>query len=50
MTSCRLIGFTLLAGCSMLMQQPAAAAGKPRPGERLQECRSCPELVVLRAG
>ncbi len=44
-------GYMLLAAAMALLAHPAGAAGKRvKAGERIKECRSCPELVVLPAG
>lgn len=43
----------LLAIACMALAAPALAAGRaktPKVGERIKECRNCPELVVLPAG
>lgn len=45
------LGCVLLAAAAALAIHPAQAAGKRvKPGERIKECRNCPELVVLPAG
>src|SRR5512139_4007265 len=45
------VGFLFLVGVTALPAQLAVAAGKtPKPGTHIQECRNCPELVVLAAG
>ena len=43
--------FLLLAASATLLALPAIAAGqRVKPGDHIQECRNCPELVVLPAG
>jgi formylglycine-generating enzyme required for sulfatase activity len=44
-------GVLLLLGCAVLLAPESFAAGKKaKVGDRIKECRNCPELVVLSAG
>ncbi|MBK9251264.1 MAG: formylglycine-generating enzyme family protein [Proteobacteria bacterium] len=51
MITSRGFGLGFLVVVAVLIAPVASAAGRqPKPGARIQECRNCPELVVLPAG
>lgn len=47
----RWAALAVLLGCAAVMAPESWAAGKKaKPGDRVRECRNCPELVVLSPG